>query len=141
MTVIPFTPRGGGNYVDNLPVYSGSRVQRGYGLGSMLSGLLKKTVLPLIKKKAISLGKSALKTGLQVAGDAMQGENIGSAAKRRFTQAGMNTLDGLMSGNSTPKRRKRIAMPNKTRRPAKRLTIRSKKRRRSRPNSSDIFGV
>ena len=43
------------NQVGNgLPVFSGSRVQKGHGIGSLLSGLVRSAV-PLIKRSAKAL--------------------------------------------------------------------------------------
>ena len=49
-----------------LPYFTGARVQRGHGFGSLFSGLLR-TVAPLIKRGAVALGKHALATGAQIA--------------------------------------------------------------------------
>ena len=38
-----------------LPYFTGARVQRGHGFGSLFSGLLR-TVAPLIKRGAVGLG-------------------------------------------------------------------------------------
>ena len=65
-----------------LPYFTGSRFQRGHGFGSLFGGLLR-TVAPLIKRGALALGNRALKTGAQIAGDVLSGENIRTAAKRR----------------------------------------------------------
>ena len=43
-----------------LPYFTGSRVQRVHGFGSLLGGLLR-TVAPLIKRGALALGNRALK--------------------------------------------------------------------------------
>ena len=56
-----------------LPYFTGARVQRGHGFGNLDSGLLR-SVAPLIKRGA--LGKRALTTGAQIAGDAVAGQNI-----------------------------------------------------------------
>ena len=45
-----------------LPYFTGARVQRGQGFGSLFSGLLQ-TVAPLIRRDAVALGKRALTTG------------------------------------------------------------------------------
>ena len=47
-----------------LPYFTGARVQRGHGFGSLFSGLLR-TVAPLIKRGPVALGKRALATGAQ----------------------------------------------------------------------------
>ena len=70
-----------------LPYFTGARVQRGHGFGSLFSGLLR-SVAPLIRRGAVALGKRALSTGVQIAGDVVAGKNIKKAAKRRATAAG-----------------------------------------------------
>ena len=70
-----------------LPYFAGARVQRGHGFGSLFAGLLR-SVAPLIKRGALALGNRALKTGAQIAGDVLSGENIRTAAKRRTNTAG-----------------------------------------------------
>ena len=65
-----------------LPYFTGARVQRAHGFGSLFSGLLR-TVAPLIRRGAVALGKRALTTG-----DVVAGKNVKKAAKRRATAAG-----------------------------------------------------
>jgi hypothetical protein len=52
---------------------------------SIFGGLFK-AAMPLLKKGAKTLGREALKTGLNIAGDVVQGRNIKQAAKSRFSQ-------------------------------------------------------
>lgn len=68
-----------------MNVFTGTRYQRGHGLGSILRTLARVAV-PLVKKGAKVLGKEALKTAGQVAGDAAAGKNIKQAAKRRMME-------------------------------------------------------
>ena len=65
-----------------LPVFRGNRVQRGHGLGSMFKGLLK-SVVPLVKSGAKSLGKQALSTGLDITRDVLSGKKF---QRRRSTE-------------------------------------------------------
>ena len=91
-----------------LPYFTGARVQRGHGFGSLFSGLLR-TVAPLIKRGAVALGKRALATGAQIAGDVVAGKNVKKAAKRRATAAGRNLMQSLLNTPPPPgKRVKRI---------------------------------
>ena len=64
-----------------LPVFRGNRVQRGHGLGNMFKGLLK-SVVPLVKSGAKSLGKQALSTGLDITRDVLSGQNFKDAARQ-----------------------------------------------------------
>ena len=91
-----------------LPYFTGARVQRGHGFGSLFSGLLR-TVAPLIKRGAVALGKRALATGAQIAGDVVAGKNVKKAAKRRATAACRNLMQSLLNTPPPPgKRVKRI---------------------------------
>jgi hypothetical protein len=58
------------------PVFAGRRYQRGHGLGSIFGGLFK-AAMPLLKKGAKTLGREALKTGLNIAGDVYKEEISG----------------------------------------------------------------
>ena len=97
-----------------LPYFTGSRVQRGHGFGRLLWVLLR-TVAPLIKRGALALGNRALKTGTQIAGDVLSGQNIRTAAKLRVKIAGNELLQSLLV---TPpgKRVKRAAPKKRTKR-------------------------
>ena len=115
-----------------LPYFTGSRVQRGHGFGSLFGGLLR-TVAPLIKRGALALGNRALKTGAQIAGDVLSGENMRTAAKRRTKTAGKDLLQSLLATPSPPGKRVKRAAPLKKRikrRPA---------RRRQLPRTDDVF--
>ena len=124
-----------------LPVFAGSRVQRGHGLGSRFGGLLR-SAAPLIKRGAVALGKRALKTGLRVADDVMSGQSVKDSAKRRAKEAGTDFINSLLGGAGSPpgirasnaRRKRRIKLKTPT--PSSSL---SKKRRR-RKTHGDIFG-
>ena len=91
-----------------LPYFTGARVQRGHGFGSLFSGLLR-SVAPLIRRGAVALGKRALTTGAQIAGDVVAGKNIKKAAKQRATAAGRHMMQSLLNTPPPPgKRMKRI---------------------------------
>ena len=84
-----------------LPYFTGARVQRGHGFGSLFSGLLR-TVAPLIRRGAVVLGKRALTTGAQIAGDVVAGKNIKKAAQRRATAAGRHLMQSLLNTPPLP---------------------------------------
>ena len=68
---------------NGLPVFQGSRGQRGHGLGSMLSGLFRSAV-PMLKRGLATFGKHALKTGLEVASDVADGSSFKDSARARI---------------------------------------------------------
>jgi hypothetical protein len=65
------------------PVFAGRRYKKGHGLGNIFEGLFK-AAMPLLKKGAKTLEREALKTGLNIARDVVQGRNIKQAAKSRL---------------------------------------------------------
>ena len=113
-----------------LPYFAGARVQRGHGFGSLFGGLLR-SVAPLIKRGALALGNRALKTGAQIAGDILSGENIRTAAKRRTKTAGRDLLQSLLA--TPPGKRVKRAAPSRQRRPVKRAA------KRRRIAEADVF--
>ena len=99
-----------------LPYFTGARVQRGHGFGSLFSGLLR-SVAPLIKRLALALGKRVLTTGAQIAGDVVAGQNVKKAAKRRATAAGRDLMQSLLATPPPPgKGVKRIKRATRRRR-------------------------
>ena len=113
------------------PVYAGSRFQRGHGLGSVFGGLFK-AAAPLLKKRAKALGREALKTGLNIAGDVVQGKKLKQAAQSRVKAAGKNMFNQAIRYASPPGERaiKRLAPKKRVRR----------RQTRQRNTSEDIFG-
>ena len=97
-----------------------------------VGGLLR-SVAPLIKRGALALGNRALKTGAQIAGDILSGENIRTAAKRRTKTAGRDLLQSLLATPSPPGKRVKRAAPSRQRRPVKRAA------RRRRIAEADVF--
>ena len=83
---------------NGMPVFSGSRAQRGHGIGSVFSGLFR-SVLPLIKKFAPIVGRKALETGATILGDMSAGKSIKEAAKERVTGAFQDGIKGLFQQN------------------------------------------
>ena len=83
------------------PVYVGTRYQRGHGLGSIFGSLFKSAV-PLLKRGAKTLGREALKTGLNLASDVMEGQNVTQAAKSRLKSTGQSLLQKAIIGMGPP---------------------------------------
>ena len=65
-----------------LPYFVSARYQRGHGLGSLFSGLVR-SAMPLIKRGAVAVGKGAAKTGVRIADDVVSDQSI----KRRPNDA------------------------------------------------------
>ena len=120
-----------------LPYVAGARIQKGHVFGSLFSRLLR-SVAPLIKRGTITLGKSALTTGPQIAGDVAAGRNVKKAAKRRATATGRDLMQKLLDTTPPPgKGITRAAPPTKRMKrgpPRRRASL--SKRQRLRP---DVF--
>lgn len=74
-----------------LPLFVGARYQSGHGLGSFLAGLARAAV-PVLKRGGQALLKQGLKSGVDVLGDVLEGQNVKTALKRRAKQAGQSLL-------------------------------------------------
>ena len=67
----------------------GEDIKEDMDLSSIFGGLFK-AAMPLFKKGAKTLGREALKTGLHIAGDVVQGRNIKQAAQSQLKSTGQN---------------------------------------------------
>jgi len=93
---------------DGMSVFHGARMQRGHGLGSFLSGLFR-NAWPLIKTGAKAFGKQFLRTGLQIANDVVEGQELKDSSKRRIPEgikAFTSSSDFTNQSGSGRKRRK-----------------------------------
>ena len=72
-----------------IPVFHGALGQRGHGLGSMISGFFRRA-FPFIFSGAEALGKQALKTGVNIANDVIDGKSLKESA-------GAHIPDGIKS--------------------------------------------
>jgi len=59
-----------------MPVFVGARYQRGHGLGSISSGLIRHVVVPFQKRNSGALAGNVLKTGVQVVDDLVRGKTF-----------------------------------------------------------------
>lgn len=126
-----------------MPVFEGANLQRGYGLGGILSGLLRSAVpllKPLLRQGAKALGKHAMKTGVSIAQDALAGQNFKSSAKRRLKETGrvmgrqaVSRMTG--SGKRRQKQSKKKSIKRKRTGGTRVISRQCKRRRRS----ADIF--
>jgi hypothetical protein len=71
---------------NGMPVFQGSRGQRGHGFGSVLGGLFR-SAMPMLKR----IGKQGLITAASIASDVLGGKNFGDAARSRVRD-GINTF-------------------------------------------------
>ena len=78
-----------------MPVFSGARIQRGHGLRIILGGLFHRLVLPFVKNNAKNVLTNAVKTGIEVADDVLEGRSLKESAKRRVPAGIKRTVRGL----------------------------------------------
>jgi len=106
-----------------MPVFIGSRHQRGHGLGSVLGGLFRRFVIPFFRTHGKTLASDALKTGVDVAEDVLGGRTFKESVKKRVSEGIKRTAQSLIrqSGSGVGRRRCK------------------RRRRKIRPRSKDIF--
>lgn len=137
-----------------LPVFIGSRSQRGRGLGSFLSSI-GRMILPFVKTGGKALLREGALTGLQVAQDALEGRNVKEAFKDHARDAGKRLLHGAvghLAGNQSGSglrvppgepARKRIKLgagKQRSQSKKRRQTSQKKKNKSNKRSISDIFG-
>ena len=128
-----------------LPVFQGTRYQRGYGisrrsqrgsgLGSILSGLFR-SALPMIKQGAKTVGKQLLTSGASVLNYAIDCQDIQSSAKHHFTAAGRNLLQ---KGTKRAKKALDIGSGRPIKRKKRARKVTSKRGRKQKGSPTDIF--
>ena len=102
-----------------IPVFRGAKHQRGHGLGSIISGLFRRVVLPLLKNEGKTLIpflknnkktliRNASKTGMEVADDVLEGKCIKESAKKRVLSGIKRNADQVnwQTGSGIRKRRR-----------------------------------
>ena len=89
-----------------LPGFQGTRIQRGYGIGSMISGLFR-AAAPLLKKAASTIGKQALRSGVNVASNYLSDpkKSLKHHLKDEVTQVRKKVLGSGSRGRKGIKRR------------------------------------
>lgn len=67
---------------DGISHFSGLKYQKGHGIGSFFGRLFKSLILPSAKY----LGKKALKTGVDIGSDVLEGQSFKESAKKRVNE-------------------------------------------------------
>ena len=91
-----------------MPVFVGRRFQRGHGLGSILSGFFRRLVLPFFKTYGKSMLSGALKTGMEVADDVLEGQPLKESAKKRKPAGIKRTVQSMSRQSGSGFKKKRI---------------------------------
>ena len=99
-----------------IPYFAGPAYQRGHGIGSLFRGLFR-FAMPLLKQGAKAVGRQALQTGIQVAGDMLENRPIKESLRTRVREAGSslrikaeNKVNQLLNGSGRRRARKRNAL-------------------------------
>ena len=90
----------GNGLPSGIPVFMGSRSQKGRGLGSFFGGL-GRMALPWLQTSGKALLREGLGTGMRVAQDALAGRNIGEAFRDRAKEAGQRLLQSAVEHMDT----------------------------------------
>ena len=123
-----------------IPYFAGPAYQRGHGIGSLFRGLFR-FAMPLLKQGAKAVGRQALQTGIEVAGDMLENRPIKESLRTRVREAGSslrtkaeNKVNEFHSGSGRRRARKRKA-PVRIGPP----TLKRRKRISKKRKSRDIF--
>ena len=115
----------------DLPIFRGSRNQRGHGLGNWFRSffryvvpLFKEHAVPLLKKGATIVGTEAIKTAANVATDKIAGKKLEDAGRTRINE-GLENISQQWnqkgSGNRKKKFKKREVSLNQNNKKVRRL--------------------
>lgn len=129
-----------------VPVFAGSRGQRGHGIGSVLGGLFRSAV-PLLKRGLANFGRHALRTGLDIANDVVEGGNFKESAQRRAVSGlkdfARDSIKDLSSSeflsNQSGSGRRRIGKRKASKRKASKGKASKGGRRSAKRRKIDIF--
>ena len=71
-------------------VYRGGRRQRGYGIGGVFANFFRK-IKPFLQRSAVTVGKNALDTAVNVLGDVERGGDVVKSLKKHGKSAAWKT--------------------------------------------------
>jgi hypothetical protein len=86
-----YSKQAGGDIVP----YVGRRRQRGHGLGSIVSGLFRRFVVPFVRANVKTVGSNLLHTGTNIARDVFAGRKLTEAAKEHVPSGIKRTVQSL----------------------------------------------
>lgn len=87
----------------NIPVFRGSTVQTGSGIGGIFSRLMK-GVVPMLKEGAKIAGKELINSGVNIANDMINGKSFADSTKVNLKSGGKQLLRNLKNAYNSPKR-------------------------------------
>jgi len=122
-----------------MPVFAGSRYQRGHGLGSILGGFFRRFIVPLFKTHGKTLALDTLRTGMNVADDVLSsGRGFKESVKKCVPKGIQRTTQHLM-GHSVPEGIKRTTHKSMGQSGSSVRGRNTHKRRKTRLCVNDIF--
>jgi len=121
---------------NGLAVFKGATIQRGKGIGSFFSKMLR-GAMPLLKSGAKTVGKQLLASGSNIANDVMNGENLKTSTAKNFSVGGKRLLNSLVKTLTEPEKPKQTRKRKRQTKNAKLLQKTNKKPRVD--NRTNIF--
>ena len=105
----------------HLTVFHGGRNQRGYGLGSIFRGLYR-WAIPHVQSGLKAIGQRALKEGVGVAQDVLDGQNVTDSVVNRGKKAigSLTSQDATQQGSGKKAIKRKAPAKTASRAPAKR---------------------
>ena len=97
-----------------MPFFAGDRYQRGHGLGSILSGLFSRIIMPFLSANGRTIASKAIKTGLEVADDVAHGKSLKEFIPKGIKEA--TEKINWQTGSGTWKSKRRGVPRNRRRR-------------------------
>ena len=94
-------------YGHGMQSFRGPAMQKGYGLGGLFKGLAR-SFAPVLKRGLVTVGKKALKAGVEVLGDVASGEKVKDSIKKRAKKNVQEIFTINDSRKKVPISRKRI---------------------------------
>lgn len=75
--------------------FAGAATQKGAGIGSFLGGLFR-SIFPVLKQGAATVGREALRAGSHILSDAATGEvALNNSMRNHFSEAGRNLVNKM----------------------------------------------
>lgn len=90
-----------------LPYFSGTYSQRGHGIGSVFSGLFR-SIWPLIKSQLKDVGKQALKSGINIAADVVDGKSFKESVKHQVPEGIKEFAKTKLAQYGSGKRKRKV---------------------------------
>ena len=125
--VVPYNPQSSSDFYCNyysqqvgngLSVFKGTTIQRGRGIGSFFSRMMR-GAMPLLKSGAKAVGKQIVESGANIAKDLIEGKNLKASAIKNLSAGGSKLMSGLTNVFDERKSSNRKRKINKAKKSAK----------------------